>query len=230
SKASQEADTHSKLQGFHVRVINTHNGKAVVRAPILVSEDKSSEEELELPPPSAAELKYTAQRALLSTTAALMASTSGNGRPATRARAGRMEPRAPTRQQSRAAAGLDDAGSFKIDLEFDSERPYAGAAGGMVASVQSSRQTVQGRQQGSASMAAGRLEKGRLSTESVLESWGMATAVTGADLSMSNVAATSAVGPVNDTEEESEADSVVEDTALRVEGMARGYPAAIDSV
>ncbi|KAJ1935865.1 hypothetical protein FBU59_005248, partial [Linderina macrospora] len=226
-----------KPQVLDVARTQTTGGKAVVRAPILVSEEKRCEDDLELPPPSAAELKYTAQRALLTTTAALKASTSSGARPSTHSKGTRTggEPKASMGQQSRQVGGLGDLGQFKIDLEFDSERPYARAVGGGVGSgATNGQQAVQKRQQGPAAAPAavpvGRLEQGRLSTESVLESWGIATAVTGADLSMSNMLATSAVGPAHDTEEESDTDSVVEDTALRVEGMARGYPAAIDSV
>ncbi|KAJ2724345.1 hypothetical protein GGI07_002024 [Coemansia sp. Benny D115] len=72
----QQQQTAGKLKGFQVRVINTHSGKTVVRAPILeggpqAASERSTEDGPELPPLSAAELRYNAQRALITTTAVL---------------------------------------------------------------------------------------------------------------------------------------------------------------
>ncbi|KAJ2893819.1 hypothetical protein GGI21_005376, partial [Coemansia aciculifera] len=63
-----------RLMGFEMRVISTHSGKAVVHAPILAD---SPLPPVVVAPPSAAELRYNAQRALISTTAVLRNATSG---------------------------------------------------------------------------------------------------------------------------------------------------------
>ncbi|PIA16193.1 hypothetical protein COEREDRAFT_81408, partial [Coemansia reversa NRRL 1564] len=66
----RKQQTQLKLKGFESRVINTHIGKTVVRTPVMASStvgaDQSEEIDIpELPPPSAAELRYNAQRALI---------------------------------------------------------------------------------------------------------------------------------------------------------------------
>ncbi|KAJ2382742.1 hypothetical protein GGI05_005555, partial [Coemansia sp. RSA 2603] len=51
---SSESSSGERLKGFQVRVINTHAGKTIVRAPILEGRktpaDKTSEDAPELPP------------------------------------------------------------------------------------------------------------------------------------------------------------------------------------
>ncbi|KAI8323657.1 hypothetical protein GQ54DRAFT_98389 [Martensiomyces pterosporus] len=79
-KKKKQASQQPKLKGFQVRVINTHSGRTVVRAPVLDEPgdgaDADAQGASESLPPSAAELKYTAQRALINTTAVLRATTS----------------------------------------------------------------------------------------------------------------------------------------------------------
>ncbi|KAI9500155.1 hypothetical protein BX070DRAFT_67225 [Coemansia spiralis] len=77
-KKQLQSASQPKLKGFQARVINTHSGKAVVHAPILAKpavgsdcKDDRDENMLDLLPPSAAELRYNAQRALINTTAVL---------------------------------------------------------------------------------------------------------------------------------------------------------------
>ncbi|KAJ2078008.1 hypothetical protein GGI16_008009, partial [Coemansia sp. S142-1] len=80
-QVSAMAEPQSRLKGFEMRVVNTHSGKAVVRAPILVESGGSrkghKDEVPVLPPPTAAELRYNAQRALISTTAVLRSAIGG---------------------------------------------------------------------------------------------------------------------------------------------------------
>ncbi|KAJ1890618.1 hypothetical protein LPJ66_007369 [Kickxella alabastrina] len=67
------SQSQTKLKGFQVRVINTHVGRTLVHAPILENSatETMQEDGPELPPLSAAELRYNAQRALINTTAVL---------------------------------------------------------------------------------------------------------------------------------------------------------------
>ncbi|KAJ2630753.1 hypothetical protein H4R22_002456, partial [Coemansia sp. RSA 1290] len=63
-KRLRQQPSQSRLKGFEIRTIDTHNGKAVVRAPIVAGSAQGADHNdvPELPPLSAAELRYNAQR------------------------------------------------------------------------------------------------------------------------------------------------------------------------
>ncbi|KAJ2741814.1 hypothetical protein GGI20_004926 [Coemansia sp. BCRC 34301] len=189
------AEPHSRLKGFETRVINTHCGKAVVRAPILIESTATSgsrkghrDEVPVLPPPSAAELRYNAQRALISTTAVLRSAVNSK----TAASAGRphvtigvkvgstsgRRARRITRTMSDQIHGMHSlpptakegatqpSGGFQISMQFSSEDES-----------QLRQRSLQQKQGGSG--YAG-LEQGRASSSSMLELWGIST-MRGAD-------------------------------------------------
>ncbi|KAJ2157239.1 hypothetical protein GGF46_004647 [Coemansia sp. RSA 552] len=176
----------SRLRGFEMRVIDTHNGKTVVRAPILspeASADWSGQKKPvvpKLPPVTAAERRYNAQRALINTTAVLrtaVGTKNGGGQngPSQKAATlrggpngsgqakgrGRTAVAAPVRQaQTIQATGSD---GFHIHMEFDAGQ---GDAPGPPA--------AKSLPLGYATMGAGP-EQGRASATSVLEQWGFSS-------------------------------------------------------
>ncbi|KAJ2820148.1 hypothetical protein GGI24_004578 [Coemansia furcata] len=191
---SAVAEPQSRLKGFEMRVVNTHSGKAVVRAPILIESSVGSgsrkghrDEVPVLPPPSAAELRYNAQRALISTTAVLR-SAIGNKATATSGRqhatigvkvgsSGRRTRRA-TRTMSDQAHQLQSPSAAAAKVKEVIARP----SGGFHISMQFASEDGKQLKQQLAASAAGYsgLEQGRASSSSMLEQWGI-SALRGAD-------------------------------------------------
>ncbi|KAJ2439116.1 hypothetical protein GGF42_008066, partial [Coemansia sp. RSA 2424] len=203
--AAVAAEPHSRLKGFEMRVINTHSGTAVVRAPILIEPVASGsrkgrrDEVPVLPPPSAAELRYNAQRALISTTAVLR-STVGS-KAAGRQHAtigvkvggtGGRRSRRITRTMSDqmhamqlpppvTTAAKDDvarpSGGFHISMQFSSEdkKQLRQRCAQQSSATASATATAVGDSGGYAG-----LEQGRASSSSMLELWGIST-MRGAD-------------------------------------------------
>ncbi|KAJ2001494.1 hypothetical protein H4R26_004107 [Coemansia thaxteri] len=173
------AETQSRLKGFEVRVINTHVGKAVVHAPVLAEPALAAgavgghlrDDAPVLPPPSAAELRYNAQRALINTTAVLRSAISGKSaaRRITRAKSEQMHalysaPAAGGAQQQKLKQRQQpDSGGFHISMQFSSEE-------------QRRHQHHQTQQKQKQAGGLSVLEQGCASTASMLELWGMETA------------------------------------------------------
>ncbi|KAJ2338641.1 hypothetical protein GGF43_006833, partial [Coemansia sp. RSA 2618] len=180
-----------RLQGFELRVIDTHNGRAVVRTPVLSGRPQGSDREQdeipELPPPSAAELRYNAQRALINSTAILrtaVASKQPHAREqpaqlaekAATVRLGpgiRPQPKSLARTASERAQSLRIiatsgsqnkrvASGFQINMQFDSEQGRADRAQ-VAGSAPACMDDIGG----------GALEQGSVSVASVLEQWGI---------------------------------------------------------
>ncbi|KAJ2701665.1 hypothetical protein H4218_001265 [Coemansia sp. IMI 209128] len=188
---SAVAEPQSRLKGFEMRVVNTHSGKAVVRAPILVESGGGSRKGQRddvpvLPPPSAAELRYNAQRALISTTTVLRSAVGGKaatgrqhatigvkvgggGRRARRvtrtvsdqAHALRSPPAATAAPAAVKEGGSRRGDGFHISMQFASEAE---------------------KQPDVSESGHSGLEQGRASSSSMLEQWGMSTARGGDDL------------------------------------------------
>ncbi|KAJ2805305.1 hypothetical protein H4R20_002140 [Coemansia guatemalensis] len=152
----QKQQTQPKLKGFETRVINTHIGKTSVRTPVMASPtvgaDESEQVDIpELPPPSAAELRFNAQRALISAAPTPRTSVSGrtsNYRQGAAAAARKvatvrvyargspqrniaraLSARSPTigAAVAKTSAGARGGSGFRINMQFGSEQSESGA-------------------------------------------------------------------------------------------------------
>ncbi|KAJ2318799.1 hypothetical protein IWW52_002338, partial [Coemansia sp. RSA 2704] len=209
--------SQSTLKGFEMRIIDTHQGKAVVHAPVLSGPSQGSEcdDVPELPPPSAAELRYNAQRALISSTAILRTAVASKheqpGKAATvrREPGYRLRPKSLARTASERAQSLRMAASggspnrFQINIQFESEQ--ADAPPDRAPPVGSARTCI----------TSSELEQGSASVASVLEQWGFSTPTS---------APPGAGGPQQgqDVAYDTDEDSAGEDTLRLVDGIAQG--------
>ncbi|KAJ2095020.1 hypothetical protein IW146_010598, partial [Coemansia sp. RSA 922] len=181
-QVSAMAEPQSRLKGFEMRVVNTHSGKAVVRAPILVESGglrKGHKDEVPvLPPPSAAELRYNAQRALISTTAVLRSAIGGK---ATTGRqhatigvkvggSGRRNRRI-TRTMSDQVHALQSPSATAASVKDSIARP----SGGFHINMQFASEDEKQIKQKPATLGYAGLEQGRASSSSMLEQWGIST-------------------------------------------------------
>ncbi|KAJ2862217.1 hypothetical protein FB639_005417 [Coemansia asiatica] len=252
-----EQQQQKRLKGFQVRVINTHAGKTVVRAPIVDGEhsgkERASEDVPALPPLTAAELRYNAQRALISTTSVLR--TAVGGKTVSRMASKQHMQVKPTSQRasSRSAGGaatatatampltralsdkgqmhrpmlLDDLTSdrFRIDMDFGSPGK-SGAVARRAAHGDAST--------GFAALHLGlspelELEQGRASTGSMLDQWGITAAAQLAQQKhLEQLALEQSRG--HDTGEISDSDSAAEDTIRLVEDLARGNRPSLEAM
>ncbi|KAJ1753236.1 hypothetical protein LPJ79_000515 [Coemansia sp. RSA 1821] len=230
-KRLRQQPSQSRLKGFEIRTIDTHNGKAVVRAPIVAGSAQGADHNdvPELPPLSAAELRYNAQRALISSTAILrtaVANKQAEQRPAKSSRkAGSVWPSAYSRpppkslvraaseraQSLRMAAESKSPGArsrgFQISMQFDSEQPNP-------AIQQQPPQTVGLAVPSGIDSSA--LEQGSASVASVLEQWGLSTPAKSASSSKKQPCRSNVLGNDEDS------DSAGEDTRRLVEDIVQG--------
>ncbi|KAJ2083104.1 hypothetical protein H4R24_001079 [Coemansia sp. RSA 988] len=200
----QKQQTQPKLKGFETRVINTHIGKTTVRTPVMTSSTVGADEDEqvdipELPPPSVAELRYNAQRALISapptprTSASARASIFQQGAAAGRKvatvrvypRGGAqrnitraLSARTPTIGAAVATTSVSARGGsgFRINMQFGSEQSESGDAinfptiGSTSTCIDINSSACQ------KGFVAAVLEQGRASLAgSVLEQWGIPT-------------------------------------------------------
>ncbi|KAJ2266613.1 hypothetical protein EV176_005534, partial [Coemansia sp. RSA 451] len=175
-----------RLQGFEMRVIDTHGRRTVVRTPVLASQPQGSDCEHDnvpkLPPPSAAELRYNAQRALINSTAILRATVvnkqqqndgysqlPGKASTVRSATSCRPQPKSLARTASERAqtlriSGANGSGSthakgFQISMQFESEQAKTGR--------------VQTSDPARIYVSQSKLEQGSASSANMLEQWGM---------------------------------------------------------
>ncbi|KAJ2143414.1 hypothetical protein IW136_001664 [Coemansia sp. RSA 678] len=175
-----------RLQGFEMRVIDTHGRRTVVRTPVLASQPQGSDCEHDkvpkLPPPSAAELRYNAQRALINSTAILRATVvnkqqqndgysqlPGKSSTVRSATSCRPQPKSLARTASERAQTLRISGAngsdsthakgFQISMQFESEQAKTGR--------------VQTSDPARIYVSQSKLEQGSASSASMLEQWGM---------------------------------------------------------
>ncbi|KAJ1814493.1 hypothetical protein LPJ75_002748 [Coemansia sp. RSA 2598] len=253
----QQQHPQKRLKGFQVRVINTHAGKTVVRAPILdgdnASSDKAPEDAPALPPLTAAELRYNAQRALINTTSVLRTAV-GSKTVSRMASKHHMQAKPTSQRASIRGAGiggavavpltraLSDKGQvhrpmllddlvesregdgFRIDMDFGSPHKSSGQTGRRVARDDAST--------GFRALHLGlspELEQGRASTGSMLDQWGITAAAQLAQQKhLEQLALEQSRG--HDTGETSDSDSAAEDTIRLVEDLARGNRPSLEAM
>ncbi|KAJ2524717.1 hypothetical protein GGI11_000611 [Coemansia sp. RSA 2049] len=233
-KRELQSRSHSRLKGFEMRVIDTHNGKAVVHAPILTKPTVGSDRENtkrdgapDLPPPSAVELRYNAQRALISTTSILR--TTVRDRSTTTAK----DKSDSQRSQSKHADAADIAAVLRAASARDSREPAKKHAAVRTANGAATRDGS--RVDGGQSKADAFLEQGRASTGSSLEQWGI---VTSASLLQTKIGSGNAPmalaeqGSLLEHDEGVDSDGCSsEDDAVRlVENITRGCTMSLDSM
>ncbi|KAJ2787719.1 hypothetical protein GGI15_000490 [Coemansia interrupta] len=259
--ASSESSSGERLKGFQVRVINTHAGKTVVRAPILegkkASVEKAAEDAPELPPLSAAELRYNAQRALISTTAVLRTAvgTKTVGRMASKQQL-RDRPFRPSTSQTAQSASpakkspltrtLSDRGqeyrpllfeqvatpandAFQIDMSFD------GGAGANAGANKRTRVVGSVSPEGYHELRLGlspEMEQGRASVGSMLDQWGITAAAQLAQQKHTEQMelARQQGRHYDDIDGGSDTDSAAEDTVRMVEDLSRGGRPSFDAM
>ncbi|KAJ1732526.1 hypothetical protein LPJ61_001999 [Coemansia biformis] len=127
----QHARTQSELRGFEIRVIDTHGGKAVVRTPILTC--GGAGDLPALPPLNAAERRFNAQRALISTTSVLRSVVAAKDHPGKRKFHAQSASVGSGADSIAAFDGLrrnTNANGFHINMQFELEHglPPAGPA------------------------------------------------------------------------------------------------------
>ncbi|KAJ2869570.1 hypothetical protein GGI22_000178 [Coemansia erecta] len=233
-KKKLQSKSHARLKGFEKRVIDTHNGRAVVHAPILSKptvgsdrENDKSNDAQNMPPPSAAELRSNAQRALISTTSILRTTVKDKGYTQSKPDAQRSRNKVPDAADVaavlRAGAGSDKAKSPLVRTA--SENITSRSSGSS-----SSRNNKNIGNAGQRKAATVRpqmelfLEQGRASTGSTLEQWGI---VTSASLMQTKVSSTrqehaQEQGSLYEHNEGGDSDSAAEEAIRLVEAIARG--------
>ncbi|KAJ2501368.1 hypothetical protein GGH96_001977 [Coemansia sp. RSA 1972] len=214
-----------RLQGFEMRVIDTHGGRTIVRTPVLANHPQGSDCEHDkvpkLPPPSAAELRYNAQRALINSTAILRATVvskqqqidgysqlPGKASTVRLATGSRPQPKSLARTASERAqtlriSGANGSGSshgkgFQISMQFESEQAKA--------------DRVQTSDLARIYVSQSKLEQGNASSASMLEQWGMSKPSQHAPMRLHQ--------GQDGTDDDS--DSAGEDTLRMVEDIAQG--------
>ncbi|KAJ1769298.1 hypothetical protein LPJ74_004179 [Coemansia sp. RSA 1843] len=230
-KKRLQSKSHSRLKGFEMRVIDTHNGKAVVHAPILTKNAVGSDRDNgkgdnmpDLPPPSAAELRFNAQRALISTTSILRTTVKDKSctqnKPDTQKSRNKLPDAADIAAVLRTGPSADhDKGSMA--------RPLVRTASETLASSRSNTSS-----QRKAAAVRPRmelfLEQGRASTGSTLEQWGI---VTSASLMQTKVgSARPEQGSLYEHDEGGDSDSGSEDAIRLVEDIARACTMPVESM
>ncbi|KAJ1798430.1 hypothetical protein LPJ59_002504 [Coemansia sp. RSA 2399] len=230
-KKKLQSKSHSRLKGFEMRVIDTHNGKAIFHAPILSKpavgsdrENDKSNDAPNMPPPSAAELRFNAQRALISTTSILRTTVKDKGYTQSKPDGQRSRNKVPDAVDIaavlRAGAGSDKAKSPLVRT----------ASENITSTSSSSRNNNNIGNAGQRKAAAVRpqmelfLEQGRASTGSTLEQWGI---VTSASLMQTKVASArqeqaQEQGSLHEHNEGGDSDSAAEEAIRLVESIARG--------
>ncbi|KAJ2454219.1 hypothetical protein EV183_001704 [Coemansia sp. RSA 2336] len=227
-KRLRQQPSKSRLKGFEIRTIDTHSGKAVVRAPVVSGSAQGADHDdvPELPPLSAAELRYNAQRALISSTAILrtaVASKQTEQRPAKSGhKAGAVRPSAYSRPPPKSLARAASERAQSLRMAAESKSPGARSRGFQISMQFDSEQPNPQQQQQPAGLAAHAgidnsfLEQGSASVASVLEQWGLSTPANSALSSRKQPSQSNALGNDEDS------DSAGEDTRQLVEDIVQG--------
>ncbi|KAJ2557640.1 hypothetical protein EV175_001220 [Coemansia sp. RSA 1933] len=239
-KKKLQSKSHSRLKGFEMRIIDTHNGKAVFHAPILTKpaagsdrEGSKSNDTPALPSPSPAELRTNAQRALINTTSILRTTVKDKG--------GNTQSSRPDAQRNRNKVpdAAEIAAALRNGAGAKSKSPLVRTASENITTTSSRNSStsgsgIVGRDGQRKTAAAGRprmelfLEQGRASTGSTLEQWGI---VTSASLMQTKVAsARPEQGSLFEHNEGGDSDSAAEDAIQLVEDIARGGTIPIETL
>ncbi|KAJ2851448.1 hypothetical protein IWW36_001087 [Coemansia brasiliensis] len=234
-KRLRQQPSQSRLKGFEIRTIDTHNGKAVVRAPIVSGSAQGADRDdvPELPPLSAAELRYNAQRALISSTAILRTAVANKHqqaeRPAKSSRkAGTVRPSAYSRPAPKSLARAASERAQSLRMAAESKNPASRSRGFQISMQFDSEQLKPAMQQprtaelaahtdtGSANGGSSSLEQGSASVVSVLEQWGLSTPAKSTPSSGKQSSQNNVLGNDEDS------DSAGEDTHQLVEDIVQG--------